>query len=259
MGKRRRKKNQDLEAAHLSEHTPEAIRSRLDSGPATSYLRDFIYGGIDGAVTTFAIVSGVAGAGLSSGVVVVLGIANLVGDGFSMAVGNFLGTRADQQMRELARRTEKDHIARYPEGEREEIRQIFSAKGFSGDDLERVVEVITSNRGRWIDTMLREEWGLSLEGPSPVRAALTTFAAFIGIGLIPLLSFLATLVWPERITRPFLWSSILTAAAFFLVGILKSRIVKKRWILEGLETLGVGSCAAALAFGIGYALRGLIH
>ena len=62
----------DVRAALRAEHTPSAVQARLKAGPRHSYLRDFVYGSIDGTVTTFAIVSGVAGAGLSNGVVIVL-------------------------------------------------------------------------------------------------------------------------------------------------------------------------------------------
>lgn len=244
--------------AHIADHRPEAIRRRLDMGTEHSYLKDFIYGAIDGAVTTFAVVSGVAGAGLSPGIVIVLGAANLVGDGFSMAASNFLGTRAEQQVRAKARRAEEQHIADYAEGEREEIRQIFLAKGFTGDDLERVVEVITSDREQWVDTMLREELGLPLENQSAIKAAWTTFIAFVLIGLLPLLPFFATYFLPDLGLRPFLASTLITGMAFFAVGATKSRFIDEHWFLSGIETAGIGGAAASLAYFIGVALKGVV-
>ena len=189
-------------SGHEAEHTPAAIRQRLSEGTSHSYLRDFIFGGIDGAVTTFAVVCGVEGAALPVRIIIILGAANLLADGFSMAVSNFLGTRAEHQMRARVRRQEELHIARFPQGEREEIRQIFASKGFAGEDLARAVEIITADRRRWIDTMVREEHGLALDGPSPMRAAVVTFVAFAVIGLVPLLAFLLNLVVPVRIANP---------------------------------------------------------
>lgn len=237
-------------------HTPAAIRNRLASSGGPSYLRDFLFGAVDGTVTTFAVVSGVAGAGLSSVVIVILGTANLLADGFSMAAGNFLGARADGQLRDKLRRMEEQHIAEYPEGEQEEIRQIFLQKGFAGEDLERAVRTITANRERWVETMLIEEHGLASKGPEPWRAAAATFVAFVVVGGVPLAPYLSGgLGWP--VDAPFVWSSVLTAVAFFFTGAAKSSFVGQRWWVSGLETLALGGAAAAVAYVVGMLLGGM--
>ncbi|MFA5494916.1 MAG: VIT1/CCC1 transporter family protein [Porticoccaceae bacterium] len=238
-------------------HSPGQIAARLDSGPGGIYLKDFIYGAVDGAVTTFAIVAGVAGAGLSASVIIILGIANLVADGFSMAVGNYLGTRAENELRDKARQRELDEIDKYPAGEREEIRQIYARKGFDGELLEQVVEVITSERERWADVMLQEEYGMALNDHNAIRGGLATFAAFCVVGLIPLLPYLYNWLWGGQVVRPFLWSAALTAIAFAVVGAIKARVIDQRWHTASAETLLIGGGAAALAYGAGVLLKGL--
>ena len=249
------KLNRDQLAA---EHTTQLIRQRLADGHSPDYLADFVYGAIDGTVTTFAVVSGVAGAGLSANIVVVLGLANLVGDGFSMAASNYLGTRVDQQLNQKARKREADEIDTFPEGEREEIRQIYERKGFAGQDLERAVEIITADRERWIETMLVEELGYSQSIRSPIKAATATMIAFLVIGLIPLLAFVLDILSPYQVSNPYLWSCSLTAVAFLIVGAIKSRFVEQAWYWSGLETLALGGAAAALAYAVGVALRGIV-
>lgn len=242
---------------HEAEHTPEAIRKRLTEDSTQGFLKDSIYGAIDGAVTTFAVISSAAGAGLGSGIVIVLGLANLFADGFSMAAGNFSGTRAENQAARKARREEEEEIERHPEGEREEVRQIFAAKGFEGETLEQVVEVITSDRDRWVDTMMQAEHGHHGEPPSALKAALATFAAFLVIGVIPLSAYLIDLFDPDLMANPFWPACALTGTAFFAIGALKSRFVDQHWSLGGLETLGIGALAAGMAYGIGMLLRPL--
>jgi VIT1/CCC1 family predicted Fe2+/Mn2+ transporter len=240
-------------------HDRQAIADRVNSTTQHNYLRDFVYGAIDGAVTTFAVVTGVAGAGLNPQIVIVLGVANLIGDGFSMAASNYLGTRTEEQLREKARAMERRHIRQIPDGEREEVRQIFASKGFKDQDLERAVEIITENEERWIRTMLVDELGFSLEGPSPIKAAATTFVAFCLVGLLPLLAFIFGLFVPTHAGTLYLLSIVMTGAAFFLVGAAKSFFVEQRWYWAGLETLAVGGVAASLAFIVALLLRGIVE
>jgi VIT1/CCC1 family predicted Fe2+/Mn2+ transporter len=240
---------------HLElDHTPTAIEMRLQAATDHSYLGDFVLGAVDGTVTTFAVVSGVAGAGLDNYIAVILGVANLLADGFSMAVGNYLSTKADRQVVERVRRMEEQHIERIPEGEREEVRQIFKAKGFEGALLEDIVQVITQDRKQWVDTMVTEEFGLRLDMPSATRAGLTTFAAFVLAGAIPLLPFF--LPGPPPTSTIFALSAAATACAFFVIGVAKGYVVHRSLLLSGLETLGIGSAAALLAYLVGMAFGG---
>jgi VIT1/CCC1 family predicted Fe2+/Mn2+ transporter len=237
------------------QHTADAIRERLD-GPSNRYLRDFIYGAIDGIVTTFAVVAGAAGAGLSSRVVIILGVANLIADGFSMSVSNYSGARAERQQRDRARREEEEQIALLPEGEREEVRQIYAAKGLDGDTLEAVVEAITADRERWLETMLTEELGYARRSGSPLRAAAMTFVAFVALGSLPLAIFVFQSLSGIDVPLPFAWSAVLAGVAFFAVGTLKARFVDQVWWRAGTETLLIGGAAALLAFVVGVLLRG---
>jgi VIT1/CCC1 family predicted Fe2+/Mn2+ transporter len=219
------------------------------------YLRDFVYGAVDGAVTTFAVVAGVTGAGLEAGIVIVLGVANLIADGFSMAASNFLATRSERQLRERARRQEELHIEAVPEGEREEVRQILAAKGFTAPDLDRAVEIITSDNDLWLDTMMTEELGYAQVTANEWRAGGSTFAAFVTVGFVPLAVFVYDFLVSGEVASPFTWSAIMTAAAFFSVGALKARFVDMKWWSGGIETLTVGGSAAMCAYLIGFLLK----
>ncbi len=242
----------------MHDHSPAAIADRLAAGPRQVYLKDFVYGAIDGAVTTLAVVSGVAGGGLASSVIIVLGLANIFADGFSMAISNYLGTRAESQRLESVRVTEEGHIALDPEGEREEIRQIYAAKGFSGQQLEEVVEVITSDRQRWVDAMVQEEYGLSLQGVNAGMAGLVTFMAFLLSGSLPLIPFLLNWWRDGLVADPYGVSIGVTMLAFFAVGAMKGRYVERSWYRSGLETVVIGGLAALLAYGVGVLLGDLV-
>lgn len=234
------------------EHTREAIAKRIAHGPNVNYLRDWVYGGIDGAVTTFAIVAGVVGADLSAGIVLVLGLANLFADGFSMAAANYSGTKTELDDYQRLRRMEEKHIAVFPEGEREEIRQIFIAKGFKGEELDEIVSLTTAHKGTWIDTMLTEEHGISLVQRSPIKAALSTFTAFVLCGAVPLVPFVVDSADSA------LTATVMTGLVFFAIGSIKSRWSTQHWTWSGLETTTIGMAAAGIAWAVGYLLQGLV-
>jgi VIT1/CCC1 family predicted Fe2+/Mn2+ transporter len=226
-------------------HSQQEIEQRISDPPGRGVLRDIVYGGIDGSVTTFAIVAGVAGAGLSSFVIVALGLANVLADGFSMAVGNYSGTKAELDNIKRIRAIEKRHIALYPDGERDEVREILAQKGLSGQVLEDATEAITADRENWINLMIEGEYGLGSVDPHPVKAAMATFLAFLVAGMVPLLPFLLAL------DSAFTLSVCMTMGVFFAIGALKSRWSLTPWWRSGLETFAIGGAAAMIAYFVG--------
>ena len=226
-------------------HSEEEIAERVAGPGRQSYLKDLVYGAIDGTVTTFAIVAGVEGAGLSSGVIIALGLANVLADGFSMAAANYTGTKAELDDIRRLRDREKRHIEIHPDGERAELRAILATKGLSGETLEAATDAIAGNRKVWIDMMMEGEYGLSATDPHPLRAAVATFLAFLAAGIIPLLPFFF------GAEDAFAVSSVLTAGVFFAIGALKSFWSLTPWWRSGLETLLIGGVAAGIAFGVG--------
>lgn len=239
-------------------HDRALVALHAAAGGSEDHLGDFVFGAIDGTITTFAVIAGAAGAQLSAGIVVILGIANLVADGFSMGVGNFLGGRADDQRRRATIRTVEAMVRDEPDAAREAVRQAYRSKGFHGEDLERIVAGITSERGRWVETIATEINRVAINAPSTVKPALIMFTAFLLVGAIPLVAYIYDLVSPDQLSSPFLWSTGFTAAAFVLIGAIKARFVGARWWKGALETLALGGGAAALAYGLGAMLRGIV-
>jgi len=223
------------------------------------HFDDFIYGSIDGAVTTFAIVAGVVGASLPVGIVLILGFANLFADGFSMAAANYQASKARNEFVQMKRRQEEWEIDNLEEQERDEIREIYREKGFKDELLDDVVRIITSRRKVWIDTMMKEELGLIEDEKNPMDGSVSTFIGFNTIGLIPLIPFMIFMIIRiDQNSESFVYSTIAVLAAFFLVGMIKGKMVKKSMMLSGVITLIIGGIAAIVAYLVGYGLNFLV-
>lgn len=237
------------------EHHPEAIRTRLAEPHEPDYTGDAVLGAIDGTVTTFAVVSGVAGAGLPAAAALVLGIANVVADGFSMGVSNYQATQSEREHLDQIRSEEERHIEHAPEGEREEIRQLFAEKGFDGELLEDVVDTICDDEDVWIDTMVREEYGLTTEPRSPYHAAWITFLAFCIAGSIPLIPYLFVELDPGGLYTA---SAVLAGLVFATIGWFRGKVFDRNPVKSALGTLGLGAGASAIAYGLGFAVESLV-
>lgn len=221
------------------------------------YLGEFVYGGIDGSVTTFAVVAGSAGANLESSIILILGFANLIADGFAMSVGSYLSTKSEKENYDKHKAIEYWEVDHLPEKERDEIREIYEAKGFEGELLEKVVDKITADKDRWVDVMMKEELDMIEETKSPFAMGTVTFLSFLLFGFIPLLIYVIDYLNPLG-QNLFFIASVLTAFCFITIGFLKSTVTSTSRFRSILETLVLGGAAATLAYFIGDFLEGLI-
>ncbi len=245
-----------MEKTSESKHDEKTIHggySRLTK--IQTYLSEFVYGGIDGSVTTFAVVAGSTGANLDPSVIIILGFANLFADGFSMSVGSYLSSKSAIDQYDKERRSEIWEVENMPEIEKEEIKEIYRKKGLEGDLLDKVVEVITSDKDRWVDVMMKEELNMVRETKPPLISGLVTFVSFLLVGFIPLITYVWEFISGNKVENAFLATSILTGVAFFVIGYLKSIVAKTGKIKGIVETLFLGGVAAAVAYYVGHILE----
>jgi VIT1/CCC1 family predicted Fe2+/Mn2+ transporter len=221
------------------------------------YLPEIVYGSIDGIVTTFAVVAGSAGADLSISVILILGMANLFADGLSMSIGSYLSKKSEQDNYNKHLRIESWEIDNLPDVERKEIEDIYREKGFEGKELEMVVNRITSNKQVWLDTMMKDELGLTLEKKSPLKAGASTLLSFIVAGAIPLVVYV--LAYSKAIALdPFILSSVVTGLAFVLIGYIKTYVTQAGLFRSIAETVLLGAAAAIVAYLLGDVLKGIL-
>jgi VIT1/CCC1 family predicted Fe2+/Mn2+ transporter len=143
-------------------------RQNSFSGKFETYLGEFVYGGIDGCVTTFVVVAGAVGAGLDSSIIIILGFANLLADGFSMSIGAYLSSKSERGNYEKHKQIEYWEVENLPEKERKEIPEIYTSKGLTDDLLEQIVDGITADKDRWMDVMMKEELEMAKDERSPL-------------------------------------------------------------------------------------------
>ncbi|RPI02415.1 MAG: hypothetical protein EHM72_04215 [Calditrichaeota bacterium] len=221
------------------------------------HLKSIVYGGLDGIITTFAIVAGVAGAALSSGVVLILGFANLIADGLSMAIGDYTSTRAENQYFASERQRELWEVENYPDGEKQELLDLYINKGISPPDAEAIVALISKNKKAWVDIMMVEELGIIESSESPLKNALATFLSFVVLGFVPLAVFVLSYFIPWLKPNAFYFAVAMTGITLFGLGAFQSRFTGQNWLKSGTEIVLIGGIAAAAAFLIGFLLSGL--
>ncbi len=220
------------------------------------YIKDIVYGANDGVITTFAIIAGVAGAHIADprATIVLLGVANVLADGFSMAVSNYLGSKSEGDVVSREYRDEAAEIVENPDAEREEMTQLLREEGYADTDAQTLSRLMLKNKSFFADLLMHEEFNVSNHERGPILVgSLLTFGAFVGAGLLPILPFIVF----SSITNIFLYSVVSTGVVLFVLGALRSIITKRSFFLSGLEMLLIGGFAASIAYGVGAFLRGI--
>lgn len=214
------------------------------------YLSEFVYGGIDGIVTTFAIVAASAAAGLETGVILVLGFANVLADAISMGVSDYLSNRSEHDQYQKQRRS----VIRLVESNVEKASKIISGNlkryGFKSDQLKKATETI-ENSPQAADFIMKEEHNMVADDSNPVFNASVTFVSFLIVGMVPLLAYLNDFIRDANSDGLFFQTTILAALAFGGIGWLKSRVAHAPLVKSVAETLILGALAAGAAYAVG--------
>lgn len=234
-------------------NTPKE-RKRLS--PSGRNLKSMVYGGLDGIVTTFAVVAGVAGASLEMRVVLILGLANLFADGFSMAVGEYLSSKSEAEYDTGVQDKEKQAIIANPSMAAGRLKERYEERGIAPEDAQVLVDTLSKYDEQFVGfAMEKRPVSEELEGP-PLQNAIITFLSFQVFGLVPLLAYVFSLFFPALRGHAFLLASSLTATTLFILGSLKSLFAHTNWFRSGVEMLLIGGLAAVVAYLVGYFLGG---
>lgn len=218
-----------------------------------SKLRDFILGSQDGLVNILGLVLGIATATNDLRIILIGGLAATFAESIAMAAVAYTSSKAmrDFYNRELAR--EKREMEEMPDAEREEIREIYRNKGFKGDNLEMVVDTITSDKQVWLESMMAEELHLFPEGyEKPVINGLTVGTASLLGSIVPLIPFV---LFPIQLAV--VASIIGSLLVLFIIGAIKARLTVGNWIKSGIEMGVIGLVAAGAGYIIGLLLSNL--
>lgn len=244
---------EDLEAEHrlpppgvLHAHGPEAA----EQNPLRNYVRDLVLGFNDGLVSVFAVVAGVAGALADVRTILLAGVAATVAGALSMGIGEYLSTKSQAEYYEAERKLERQHIRDYPELERQEMRGYLRAKGLEGAALEETLDRLQADPERFLDVMMREEFGMSPEMErSALKASAVIMVAFVAGAALSVVPFLV--VPPDAPLRGLGIAAALAIGGLAIAGATKAWVSGLSKAKSAAEMVALGVAAAAITYGVG--------
>jgi VIT1/CCC1 family predicted Fe2+/Mn2+ transporter len=237
----------DLQAEHRPPPSGAIVDEEHEQSALRNYVRDLILGFNDGVVSVYATCAGLAGYALASATIGIAGFAALVAGALSMGIGEYISTKSQAQYYESEARREREHIRAYRGLEVQELRQMLGAKGYPPDLVEPLVQHVAADEDRFVEFMMREEFGVGKEsGRSPLWAMLVVMLAFVVGAALPVLPFILAPPGSALVA-----ATVLSVAGLFAAGAGKGWVSGLPWLRSGVEMAVLGSLAAAVTFGIG--------
>lgn len=240
--------------------TPAEEKHKIAQG---QFIKSLIYGGLDGIISTFVVICSIEGGSFNPLYALVLGFSNLVGDGISMGVGDYLSSKADMEHQETEYQREKWEFENNPEGEITEMIELLQEKGISPEDTETIIRTTAKYPELFLDQMMYYELGFMPleEDEKPIKTGFLTFLAFVAFGLVPMLSYVGVgyIPWDSieglnGVNPTFPISCVATALTLLLLGAVKARFSNENKIISSLKTLFTGGIACLIAWLIGFFL-----
>lgn len=250
----------DIELSIQAHDSPHAGNEH-HAGDSGDFIKSLVFGGLDGIITTFAIVCAAVGANLGNKTVIVMGLANLVADAISMGLGDALSENAEIQHLRNEYNREDWEMTHHPEGEKKELVELYVENGVEQADAELIINTMSKYRKFFVRHMMVVELGLMPpeDDENPWLKGAVTFVAFMIFGSVPLLSFVIFAnVGGVSDDLLFGLCILFTGVAIFTLGILKGKFAQTPMIMSGLSMFGNGALAASASYFIGWALESLV-
>lgn len=220
----------------------------------SDYVKSMVYGGLDGIITTFAVVSGVTGGALDFQIVIVLGFSNLLADGLSMAVGDYLSSKSEN---EFITKEIEQHQSNFNydfQSELNDFKEYYINKGLTETDASLISETLAKYPKVIEQERINMIFGTAETEAHPINNALVTFFSFILYGFIPLIAYVFASSSTFLMENTFIVAGILTGLTLFILGAIKSKLTLTNWVRSGMEMLLVGGATAFIAYMIGFIL-----
>jgi len=244
-------------AAHANAVRPAGMKATEDHIEAGGRIKSIVFGGLDGILTSFAVVSGAVGAHLGPVVILAMGISNVLADALSMGAGEYLSSRSYNNYVKKELEREAWELEHFPEGEVMEMIELYESRGMSREDATVVVTRMAKYKQFFLNIMMTEELCLPVPEPddniNSLKDGMVMFASFAFFGMWPVLGFAVVPMFIPGLTEHelFLVACVITAIALFGLGAYKARFNEKFYIRSGVETVVLGGVCATIAFVVG--------